>query len=88
PIEDQAAALRRFQAGELDVNKEFPADQLQYLREQLGGEVRVTPYLSTYYYTFDTRTAPFDDVDVRRALSMAVDRDFLSEEIFGGAQLP
>lgn len=88
PIEDQAAALRRFQAGELDINKEFPADQLEFLRGQLGDAVRVTPYLSTYYYTFDTRTAPFDDVDVRRALSMAVDRDFLSEEIYGGAQLP
>lgn len=88
PIEDQAAAQRRFQAGELDVNYYFAADQLEFLRGELGDQVRVTPYLSTYYYTFDTRQPPLDDVNVRRALSMAIDRDFLSEEIFSGTQLP
>jgi oligopeptide transport system substrate-binding protein len=88
PTEDQAAAIRRFEAGELDLQYNFPADQLSYLKGKLGAEVRVAPRLSTYYYVFDTRHAPFNDVRVRQALSMAIDRDFLADKIYSGAQLP
>ncbi|KQT49030.1 ABC transporter substrate-binding protein [Aureimonas sp. Leaf454] len=88
PLEDQAAAVRRYEAGELDVNYNFSADQLKRLREQYGDEVRVSAALATYYYVFDTRAKPFDDVRVRRALSMAIDRDFLANEIYAGSQQP
>ncbi|OLP53983.1 ABC transporter substrate-binding protein [Rhizobium rhizosphaerae] len=88
PLEDQAAAVRRYEAGELHVDYNFSADQLPRLRQQFGGEVHVSPALATYYYTFDTRSEPMNDVRVRRALSMAVDRDFLANEIYKGAQQP
>jgi oligopeptide transport system substrate-binding protein len=89
PTEDQAAAIRRFQAGELDLQYQFPADQTEFLKGQLGADqVHIAPNLATYYYVFDTRHPPFDDVRVRRALSMAVDRDFLAQKIYAGAQLP
>ncbi len=89
PTEDQAAAIRRFQAGELDLQYQFPADQMAFLKKTLGdGVVHAAPALATYYYVFDTRHAPFDNVNVRRALSMAIDRDFLAGKIFAGAQLP
>ena len=88
PTEDQAAAIRRFQAGELDLQYNFPADQMDYLKGQLGDQVHVGTRLSTYYYAFDTRHEPFSDPRVRRALSMAIDRDFLVDKIYSGAQLP
>lgn len=88
PIDDNAASQRRFQAGELDVVLNFAADQLDFLRGEFGDQVRVAPRLSTEYYAFDTRTPPFDNANVRNALSMAIDRDFLSKEIFKGARLP
>jgi oligopeptide transport system substrate-binding protein len=88
PTEDQAAAIRRFQAGELDLQYQFPADQMEYLKGQLGDQVHVGARLSTYYYAFDTRHEPFSDVRVRQALAMAVDRDFLTQKIYSGAQLP
>ncbi len=88
PLEDQAAAVRRYEAGELDVDYNFSADQIPRLKQQFGTAVHISPALATYYYTFDTRVPPFDDVRVRRALSMAVDRDFLSEKIYNGAQQP
>ncbi|MGF9693563.1 MULTISPECIES: peptide ABC transporter substrate-binding protein [unclassified Rhizobium] len=88
PIEDDAAAVRRFEAGELDVTYNFSADQLKRLKEKYAEQVRVSPALATYYYAFDMRQPPYDDVRVRQALSMAVDRDFLSQEIYSGAQLP
>jgi oligopeptide transport system substrate-binding protein len=87
PIDDQAAAVRRFLAGELDMNFEFPASELKFLKDKLGDQVHVSQALTNDYYAFDTRKPPFDDVRVRRALSMAVDRDFLAEKIFSGARI-
>ncbi|WP_413992643.1 peptide ABC transporter substrate-binding protein [Labrys okinawensis] len=88
PTEDNAAQVRRFLAGEFDVNYNFQADQLKFLRDKLGDQVHVSQSLSTYYYVFDVRKPPFNDARVRQALSMAVDRDFLSQKIYNGAQLP
>jgi oligopeptide transport system substrate-binding protein len=89
PTDDIPAAVRRFQAGELDLNYNFPADQTDALKQTLGADqVHVSAYLSTYYYVFDTRHEPFNDPNVRLALSMAIDRDFLSQKIYGNTQLP
>ncbi len=89
PSEDQAATERMFENGELDIVYQYQADQRDFLKKKLAEDhVYATPALSTYYYAFDTRHEPFSDVRVRKALSMAIDRDFLAEKIFGGAQLP
>jgi oligopeptide transport system substrate-binding protein len=89
PSEDQAATERMFETGELDIVYNYQADQRDFLKKKLGeDQVFASPALSTYYYAFDTRHEPFSDVRVRKALSMAIDRDFLAEKIFGGAQLP
>lgn len=86
--DDDAANIRRFEAKELDIVYNFSAEEIERMRKGYGDQVHVTPGLSTYYYSFDTRQPPFDDVRVRTALSMAVDRDFLAQEIYKGAQLP
>ncbi len=88
PLDDDSVTVRRFEAGELDIGFNFPASDLEMLRSKLGEQAHVSPALSTYYYAFDTRTPPFDDARVRKALSMAVDRDFLCKEVYSGAQLP
>ncbi|MCE1237302.1 MAG: peptide ABC transporter substrate-binding protein [Hyphomicrobiales bacterium] len=88
PTEDRSAALRRFQAGELDMNDEVPTDQIKFIRQNMKDEFRPAPYLGTYYFVFNTKKPPFDDVRVRRALSLMVDREFLAEEIWGGTMLP
>lgn len=82
PTEDRSAALRRFQAGELLSNNDIPEEQTEFMRDELGEEqFRIAPYLGTYYYTIKTDKEPFSNVDVRRALSMAIDREFLADEI-------
>ncbi|HVK90594.1 MAG TPA: peptide ABC transporter substrate-binding protein, partial [Mycoplana sp.] len=88
PIDDQAASVRRFEAKEMDLVYNFSADQIDRLRGAYGDQVHVSPTLATYYYAFDTRQEPYSDVRVRRALSMAVDRDFLAKEIYSGSQIP
>src|ERR1700722_2540330 len=84
PIEDRAAALLRFQAGEIDSYPDAPTEQIGFIREKLKDAFRLSPSLGSYYFVFNTRKPPFDDPRVRRALSMAVDRDFLAEDIWGG----
>jgi oligopeptide transport system substrate-binding protein len=88
PLEDRAAALLRFQAGEIDSYPDAPTEQISFVREKLKDALKLSPALGTYYFVFDVRRPPFDDARVRRALSMAVDRDFLAEDIWGGTMTP
>ena len=88
PLEDRSAALRRFMAGEIDSYDEVPIDQVAFIRKTLAADFKLTPSLGTYYYAFDTKTKPFDDVRVRTALSMVIDRDFLARVIWGGTTQP
>ncbi|OCC04122.1 ABC transporter substrate-binding protein [Labrys sp. WJW] len=88
PSEDQAAIQRRFLAGELDLAYQFQADQRKFLQEKVGDEVHVSPSTSSEYYAFDTRKPPFDDIRVRRAFAMAIDRDFLANDVLNGVYQP
>jgi oligopeptide transport system substrate-binding protein len=88
PLEDRAAALRRFMAGEIDSYDDVPVDQIAFIRKHLGDEFKEAPYLGSYYYSFDVRHPPFDDVRVRQALSMVIDREFLAKKIWGGTMEP
>lgn len=87
PTEDRSAALRRFMAGELHSNPDAPTEQMDFMREELGDQLRIAPYLGTYYYAVNMADEILGDVRVRRALSMAIDREFLAEEIWGGAMV-
>lgn len=88
PFEDRANCARRFEAAEVHSCDDIATEQLADLTARLGDQVYVAPYLGTYYYGINSARAPFDDVRVRQALSMVVDREFLAEEIWGGAMLP
>jgi oligopeptide transport system substrate-binding protein len=88
PIEDRSAGLRRFQAGEIHTYSDVPVDQLKFIRQNLKAQFKFAPYLGTFYYVFNTKKAPFNDVRVRQALSMVIDREFLADEIWGGTMVP
>ncbi len=88
PLADSAAAARRFQAGEILSTVNIPANQIKTLRAQLGAQVSVTPQLGTWYLTFNNDKAPFNDARVRRALSMALDREFIADQVWNGSMAP
>jgi oligopeptide transport system substrate-binding protein len=88
PLPDLAAAARRFMAGEIQFTTDIPADQIKFLREKLGSQVSVSPYLGTYFLIVNSSKKPFDDVRVRQALAMSIDREFIAEEIWGGTMIP
>lgn len=88
PNEDRSAAMKRFEAGELDTYGDLPTEQLADLKAKFGDEIRVGPYLGTYYYAIKTDKAPWDNVKLRNAISEAIDRDFLAEKVWNNSMLP
>ena len=88
-VVQDAAELNRYRAGELHVTSTVPTDNFSDLKAQFGKELRIAPYLGLYYYGFNLIRPPFkDNVSLRQALSMAIDRDRLAESIVGRGEAP
>jgi oligopeptide transport system substrate-binding protein len=88
PTEDRSTAMKRFEAGELDSNDDIPTEQLTDLKAKFGDQVRLGPYLGTYYYAFKVDKAPWDNVKLRQAISEAIDRDYLAEKVWQNTMIP
>ncbi|WP_375463779.1 peptide ABC transporter substrate-binding protein [uncultured Methylobacterium sp.] len=88
PTPDLSGAVRRYAAGELDSLADLPGDQMASLRGRFGDQVVLGPSLGVDALAVNTRKAPFDDGRVRRALSLALDREYLSEALWGATMSP
>lgn len=90
-INDEDAALTRYQAGELD-RTEVPSGQYPRLKEEFPAEAHSTPYACAYDYIINLADGKgneaLKDVRVRMALSYAVDRDVIVNNILQGGQTP
>ncbi|WP_299321320.1 ABC transporter substrate-binding protein [Parasphingopyxis sp.] len=88
PVDDSLTAMRIFLAGGADIAGEFPSTRLAWLQTNRPDATRIAPYRGAYYFAFNTREPPFDDIRVRRALSLAVDRRWISEELLAIGTAP
>lgn len=89
PIASEVSDVNRYRSGEVDItNSAIPPDLFPMLKKQLGEQVRVSPYLCTFYYEINNQRAPFTDVRVRTALKLTLDRDIIAEKIMGQGQIP
>ncbi len=85
-IEDNKAALTAFESGELDATENIPTEDIERLKT--AKVLKIDPYIGTYYYRFNVTKKPFDDVKVRKALTMAIDRKLIVEKVTKGGQQP
>lgn len=88
PTEDEQTALKRFRAGELDSNDQFPARQYAWLKANMPREVRVAPWLGLYYYAFNSARPPFNDRRVRQALAMTIPREEITGKLLAYGVIP
>jgi oligopeptide transport system substrate-binding protein len=79
---------RAFRARQLHVTEAMPPSKVDSYRRDSPQFLRVDPLLGTYFYRLNT-TRPFlNDVRIRRALALAVDRAAIVEKILRAGQLP
>ena len=86
--EDVATELKRYQAGELEVTNDIPANQIETLTASNPGQVFISPSSESTYYSFNLTKPVFEDINVRMALSLAIDREVLQEKIIKGGAIP
>ncbi|MCK9510323.1 MAG: peptide ABC transporter substrate-binding protein [Pigmentiphaga sp.] len=89
PIEDRDSGITRFRAGDLDVLRDFPASQYEFLKQELPDATRLAPRLGSYYLSFNLRDGRATaDPRVREALSLAINREVIASQLLENAVLP
>ena len=87
PTENVVSEERMFRVGQLHYTQSVPLGKIPVYREMANSPYVQAPYLGTYYFLLNTTRPPVDDVRVRKALSMAVDRDKLNKTVLKGANV-
>ncbi len=88
PMDDSLSGMRLFLAGDADVTADYPPSRHKWLKKNHAEKIQNVPYLGSYYFAFNTREPPFDDARVRRALSMAVEREWIADKVIGVGNVP
>ncbi len=89
PISSEVTDVNRYRSGEIDMTyNNLPIELFQKLKKEIPKEVHVDPYLCTYYYEINNQKAPFNDVRVRTALKLGMDRDIIVNKVKNQGDLP
>jgi oligopeptide transport system substrate-binding protein len=84
-VESEATELKEYIAGQLDMTFTVPMSDLSRVSQKYGAEMQTAPILGILYLALDVSGPPLrNSRDLRQALSMAVDRDLISEHVMMG----
>lgn len=84
-LEDSSASFAAYNSGEAQLIKDVPTDEIPSLtKAEDGGDFYMDTILGTYYISLNLTRAPFDNVNVRKALSLALDREYIASTIMQG----
>ena len=87
PITESVTAYNRYLAGELDIIGNYPKGVHSSLQKEFADHVKNAPLQSIMYLVFNTRKKPFNDMRVRKALALAIDRQIIVDRILGLGEL-
>ncbi len=87
PIDQVQTEERMFKTGALHATSSIPVDKIAVYQQKDPDKISIDPYLGTYYYRININIKPLDNPNVRKALSMAINRDMLVSSITKGGQL-
>lgn len=85
-MNDQNAILGAFKNGQVAYAENIPQDE--YAAEKAAGTLNILPKLGTYYIDLVNTKAPFDNPKVRKAFSLAIDRNYIVEKVSRGGETP
>jgi oligopeptide transport system substrate-binding protein len=88
PVELAETEERMFRTGQLHITNEVPLAKTPIYQREQPDHIRVDPWSGVYFYRFNTKRKPFDDVRVRRALAMSIDRETLVQKVTLGGEQP
>jgi oligopeptide transport system substrate-binding protein len=88
PIESDDTEERAFRSGQLHVTYTMPLAKIDYYKEHYPDLLHISAYLGSYFYKFNVTKPPLNDKRVRRALTMAIDREAIVTTVMRGGQLP
>ena len=88
-LEDSSASYTAYNSGEAQLVKDVPTDEIPSLtKAEDGGDFYLDEIMGTYYISLNDQEEPFTDVRVRKALSLAIDRDYVANTIMQGIYTP
>ena len=85
-IEDSNAAYSAYQTGEVLMIKDVPTEEIPSLKD--NADFYVDPIIGTYYLSVNLERDAFKDAKVRKALSLAIDRDYVANTLMQGTYSP
>ena len=88
PIDSMDAEERAFRAGQLHGTWALPLSKILPLQQEKSPALRIDPILETYFFRLNVHRAPLNDQRIRRALSLAIDRDAIAQKILPGGRQP
>jgi len=88
PIEEPATELALYRAGELHITETIPAGRYAWLQENLPGDLRIHPYLGSFWLGLNLNHPVLgSSPELRRALALAINRDILVNTVLGAGEL-
>jgi oligopeptide transport system substrate-binding protein len=85
-VVEQSSALTAWEKGDIDINEGVPTAEIERLKTE--GNLDILPLIGTGYINFNVNIKPLDDVRVRQALTLAVNRKQIVENVLRAGQLP
>ena len=86
-IELETTQENAFRAGQLHNIYNLHIDKVATYKKEHADELRIKPHLASYFYRFNVNKKPCDDVRIRKALTMAIDRESLVKNVTKGEQM-
>lgn len=87
-LEDSSASYTAYTGGTAQLIKDVPTEEIPTLKKDKKDEFNVDPILGTYYLSMNLNKAPFNNKNVRKALSLAIDRDYVANTVMQGTYSP
>ena len=87
-LEDSSASYTAYTGGTAQLIKDVPTEEIPTFKKDKKDEFIVDPILGTYYLSMNLNKAPFNNKNVRKALSLAIDRDYIANTIMQGTYSP